>query len=127
MNVKFIAEVFSNHSQDLERCLDFIDCSAEIFPLLMAGRGNQFKVTVYRSHDPEIAGLTQIKGVSETVCPKASIVKLLRNGPKASYENLAKQMDVSTSTIKRLLQELKNEGKIERIGSKRGGAWKVLP
>ncbi len=88
--------------------------------------GNQFKVTVYRSYDPEIARLTQIKGVSESVCPKTSIVKLLGNDPKASYENLAKQMDVSASTIKRLLQELKNEGKIERIGSKRGGAWKVL-
>jgi DeoR/GlpR family transcriptional regulator of sugar metabolism len=59
--------------------------------------------------------MTQIKGVSESVCPKTSIVKLLGNDPKASYENLAKQMDVSASTIKHLLQELKNEGKIERI------------
>ena len=30
MGVKFIAEVSSNHSRDLKRCLDFIDCAAEI-------------------------------------------------------------------------------------------------
>ncbi len=28
--VKFIAEVSSNHSQDISRCRDFIDCAAEI-------------------------------------------------------------------------------------------------
>ncbi|MEI7816331.1 MAG: N-acetylneuraminate synthase family protein [Desulfuromonadales bacterium] len=30
MGVQFIAEVSSNHSRNLKRCLDFIDCSAEI-------------------------------------------------------------------------------------------------
>ncbi|MBT0663930.1 N-acetylneuraminate synthase family protein [Geobacter pelophilus] len=30
MGVQFIAEVSSNHSRDLKRCLDFIDCSADI-------------------------------------------------------------------------------------------------
>ena len=30
MGIKFIAEVSSNHSRNLQRCLDFVDCSAEI-------------------------------------------------------------------------------------------------
>ena len=30
MNVNFIAEVSSNHSSDVHRCLDFIDCAADI-------------------------------------------------------------------------------------------------
>lgn len=30
MNVNFIAEVSSNHSSDINRCLDFIDCAADI-------------------------------------------------------------------------------------------------
>jgi ATP-dependent DNA helicase RecG len=87
---------------------------------------NQFKVTVFRSFDPEIDGLTQIKVPLESVDPKAELATLLGNDPKASYECLAKQMNVSASTIKRLIQELKKEGKIQRTGSKRGGAWKVL-
>ena len=30
MNINFIAEVSSNHSSDLDRCLDFIDCAADM-------------------------------------------------------------------------------------------------
>ena len=30
MSISFIAEVSSNHSRDLNRCLDFIDASAEV-------------------------------------------------------------------------------------------------
>jgi len=30
MSVNFIAEVSSNHSQDIKRCLDFVDCAANI-------------------------------------------------------------------------------------------------
>ncbi len=30
MNVRFVAEVSSNHNCDLKRCLEFIDCSAQI-------------------------------------------------------------------------------------------------
>lgn len=39
---------------------------------------------------------------------------------------MLKQIDVSPSTIKRLMQELKHEGKIRRIGAKRGGEWEVV-
>jgi predicted HTH transcriptional regulator len=60
------------------------------------------------------------------VDPKNTVLLLLKTDPKASYEYLAKQMNVSASTIKRLMQELKNEGKIRRIGSPRGGVWKVF-
>jgi sialic acid synthase SpsE len=30
MSVNFIPEVYSNHSSDVTRCLDFIDCAADI-------------------------------------------------------------------------------------------------
>lgn len=88
--------------------------------------GNQFKVTIFRSSglikDKLTQKLTQIKadGLKKTV------LLLLKTDPKASYEYLAKQMDVSPSTIKRLLQELKRHGEIRRAGAKRGGEWEVL-
>ena len=62
----------------------------------------------------------------KTVDPKKTVLFLLKTDPKASYDYLAKQMNVSESTIKRLLQELKNEEKIRRIGAKRGGMWEVV-
>ena len=88
--------------------------------------GNQFKVTVFRAPDPKADDLTQMNMPKKSVDPKKKVVLLLRNDPKASYERLAIQMNVSASTIKRLIQELKNEGEINRTGAKRGGTWEVL-
>ena len=88
--------------------------------------GNQFKVTVFRSNNPETGQLTQIKMHLHSTDPKTAVVALLNNDPKVSYGRIATKLNVSTSTIKRLIQELKNEEKIQRIGSKRGGEWRVL-
>ena len=60
-------------------------------------------------------------GEKNKVDPKEAVLFLLQTDPKVSYDYLAKQMNVSVSTIKRLLQVLKNEEKIRRIGAKRGG------
>jgi ATP-dependent DNA helicase RecG len=88
--------------------------------------GNQFKVTIFRSLDLNKDELTlKEKGVKE-VDPKNMVLLLLKADPKASYEYLAKQMNVSASTIKRLIHDLKNEEKIRRIGSTRGGVWEVV-
>lgn len=88
--------------------------------------GNQFKATIFRSSDPTKDQLTQKRTPVKTDDPKKTLLLLLKTNPKASYEYLAKQMDVSSSTIKRLMQEIKHEGKIRRIGAKRGGAWEVV-
>ena len=65
---------------------------------------NQFKVTISRSSDPKADGLTQKQGQTD----------------------FAKRLNVSASTIIPLIQELKHQGKIQRIGSKRGGAREIL-
>ena len=88
--------------------------------------GNQFKVTIFRSSDPETENLTQKESHIEAVDPEKALLTSLKNDPRSSYKYLAKQLNVSASTIKRLLQELKHQGKIQRIGPKRGGSWEVL-
>jgi ATP-dependent DNA helicase RecG len=88
--------------------------------------GNQFKVTIFRSSDLKKGDMTLKIDDKKTVDPKKTVLFLLKTDPKASYVYLAKQMNVSESTIKRLLQELKNEEKIRRIGAKRGGVWEVV-
>lgn len=88
--------------------------------------GNQFKVTIFRSAGPIKDKLTQELTQIKAGGLKKTVLLLLKTDPKASYEYLAKQMDVSPSTIKRLLQELKRHGEIRRAGAKRGGEWEVL-
>lgn len=54
------------------------------------------------------------------------LLLMLKTDPKVSYEYWAKQMNVTATTIKRTILELKYENKIRRIGSVRGGVWEVV-
>ncbi len=61
-----------------------------------------------------------IKEPIETV-----LIAILRKNPKGTYDNLAKQMDISRSTVKRTIKKLVENGQIERIGGRRYGYWKI--
>lgn len=57
---------------------------------------------------------------------KRNILQHLKQNPNANYRELANTVGYSTSTIKRHIQELKNMGMIERIGSDKTGYWKII-
>lgn len=61
-----------------------------------------------------------IKEPIETV-----LIEILRKNPKSTYDNLAKQMGISRSTVKRTIKTLVENGQIERIGGRRYGYWKI--
>ena len=49
----------------------------------------------------------------------------MSNNSNASAEDYAKIIDVSVSTVNNYIKELKDLGKIERVGSNKSGYWKV--
>ena len=53
--------------------------------------------------------------------------ELLKNAielnPKISQREIASQTSLSKSTVQRIIKKLVQEGKIERVGSKKGGKW----
>ena len=63
-------------------------------------------------------------GLIENLCTNR-IVRLLRENPKVTYDELAEAMGVSRSTVKRVIGRLTNCGYIERVGGKRYGHWEV--
>ena len=54
-----------------------------------------------------------------------SILNLISLDDSISIPLLAENLNVNSKTIKRDIQKLKSEGKLERIGNK-GGYWKIL-
>ena len=54
------------------------------------------------------------------------ILELLILNPKMIIPELAQQIDKSKRTIKRMLKKLQKEGYLKRIGSDKGGHWKVI-
>ena len=53
------------------------------------------------------------------------ILDLLKNNPHSRVSDIAAESGKSVRTIYRSISELKNEGRIERVGSKKTGYWKV--
>ncbi|MDD7299259.1 winged helix-turn-helix transcriptional regulator [Fibrobacter intestinalis] len=54
------------------------------------------------------------------------MIDLIKANPRGSYDEYAKIRNVSSSTIKRHLQNLKDKGVIERKGAKKNRFWEVV-
>jgi predicted HTH transcriptional regulator len=54
------------------------------------------------------------------------ILNLIKQDNSITIPKIANKLDVSSKTIKRDIQKLKNEGIIKRIGPDKGGKWSVL-
>ncbi|HIH38780.1 putative DNA binding domain-containing protein [Candidatus Woesearchaeota archaeon] len=57
---------------------------------------------------------------------KRDIIELLSNNPSYTGEDIAKALRVNANTVRFHIQQLKSEGKLARMGSKKKGYWKVM-
>lgn len=53
------------------------------------------------------------------------ILEEIRNFPEITANELAKDLNLGLSTIKRNIKTLKNKGLLERIGSDKNGCWRI--
>ena len=56
---------------------------------------------------------------------KEIILKIIKEKPKITQEELSNETGMSIRTIKRMITDLKESKYIERIGSKKVGNWKI--
>ena len=54
------------------------------------------------------------------------IIELIKENSKITQLEMAKILGVSRDQIKRNIKKLKDDNKIERIGNRNSGYWKVL-
>ncbi len=54
------------------------------------------------------------------------ILNLIKNDGKITVNKLAGKLNVSKSTVLREIKELKENGKLERIGNEKGGHWEII-
>ena len=85
----------------------------------MMERNLQNEITSYlESIGDEESGEKPIKS-------REKIVALLSEDGKLSAVTIAKKIGISSKAVEKHLANLKAEGVIERIGSARGGFWRV--
>ena len=54
------------------------------------------------------------------------ILKLIKENPRITRNELAKALDISSDGVKYHLNNLKKEGILKRVGGRKEGHWKVL-
>ena len=56
---------------------------------------------------------------------KVAILNMIAGNNKVSASEIAKTMSVTQRTVERYIKELREEGRLIRFGSARGGHWEV--
>lgn len=57
---------------------------------------------------------------------KVTVLKIISDDNKASATYIAKRMLVTQRTVERYIKKLREEGKLVRHGSARGGYWEIV-
>lgn len=88
---------------------------------------NQFIAVVPRPVTLSDSAHERVSGQNRSQTdPKNDLLQLLIRQPAAHYEDLSTQLGVSAATVKRLIQKLKQEGRLRRVGSRKSGRWEVI-
>lgn len=88
--------------------------------------GSQFTVSIKRKE------LIQTLKIVDTISLESSektgekILKLMKNNPEITMAEISEAIGVSESAIEKQLVKLRINRKIERVGSRKSGYWKVL-
>lgn len=78
----------------------------------------------YYAHEGKIGEHTRLRGISREKC-KTLILEHLEKNKGYLHDLCVTFQELKRMDISNLLQELKNDNKIEHIGSKRKGYWKL--
>lgn len=72
-------------------------------------------------------GYTEIKeDANKTNKREEIILELIRNNPNITLQEIADAIGKSLRTVKTTIKSLQGHGKIERVGGKKNGHWKIL-
>lgn len=55
-----------------------------------------------------------------------SLIELLQMWPDATTKEIMKKLKIIDNQVKYYIKKLKDDGKIERVGTNRKGSWKII-
>ena len=99
--------------------------------------GDSFRVNLYRpsynlhlQSELESIPKSELESVPKSTLKtlnktQQKIADIISDNPKVTQSEMAKQMKLSLSAIKKSMREMVEVGAIERVGSSKGGYWKV--
>ena len=92
--------------------------------------GDGFLVTMFRkpTNQTNQSNQSDIKCESETNFSglETRIMELLKAWPDVTTKEIMKKLEITDNQVKYYIKKLKDDGKIERVGTNRKGSWKVM-
>ncbi|WP_343552799.1 Fic family protein [Pantoea sp.] len=106
----------------LSDCTPFITFMLDkLIEALVEGIASQASTTGIPS--PEMSVEMSVKKVTATA---QNLLSALKASPELTIIGLAELLQVSTRTVERNLKILQSQGQLERVGSAKGGYWRVI-
>ena len=87
-------------------------------------RSNRFRVPNLNFKASSNEALTEAINEALTDNQKM-LLDMLRNDPTITQKEIIERVSLSRSTVQRMIKELSELGRLERIGSKKTGSWIV--
>ena len=64
--------------------------------------------------------------INDTDIRKEVVIELMRKNKRVSVTQIAKELNVTRRTIFRIIDVLKSENRIKRVGDLKSGTWEVI-
>lgn len=77
-----------------------------------------------KNREMHVQYIDTVKTKNDTV--NDTVFNLIKQNNKITATEISERLKISLSTAKRKLKELKESGKVERIGSDKTGVWKII-
>lgn len=111
---------YKNHTKNIHATNEFL---LRFLDNLLLGENHILKNREMHVQFVELVNDT-VKSQNDTV--NDTVFSLIRQNMNVTATEISDQLKISLSTAKRKIKELKEQGKIERIGSDKTGYWKII-
>ncbi len=83
--------------------------------------GDSFRVNLYRP-SYSVVHQSSPKGVNQT---QQRIIEMILDNPKVTQKEMAEELNITIRAINKSIKEMQEKNILERIGSARGGYWRL--
>ncbi len=110
--------------------LDYVEQTGHGVPIIVNAYGTKafdiedshITVTIPFAFEPSFKGIN----VASLSPSEKAVFEAIRNNPIGTIPELSQMVGLGTSRVSLIIKELKQKGKIERVGKTKGGYWKIL-
>ncbi|HAO08935.1 MAG TPA: cell filamentation protein Fic [Chryseobacterium sp.] len=114
---------YKNYINNIHTTSEFL---LRFFENLLLGENHTLKNREMHIHFPDTVKIQNDTVKSEIDTVNDTVFSLIKQKKEITASEIGKRLDMSLSTVKRKIKELKEQKIIERVGSDKTGYWKIV-